>query len=84
MENSSQTEDTFIPLSQINNEYKRLNDDLIKAINIFKLIFESGLVSNEDIKALKKLNIEFNDFNFNQPCYYIFGEKIKLNILKAT
>jgi len=92
MENSPQSEEqlviiqeeTFKPISEINNEYKKLNDDLITAMEIFERIFEFASIEKENIEDLRKLNLVFNNYKLNHQEYKIFGEDLSNNILIAT
>ncbi len=93
MENSTQSEEqlaiiqtieTFKPISEITSEYKKLNDDLITAMEIFERIFKFEKVEKEDIEDLKKIILVFNDYNFNHEGYKIYGSKLKENTLKTT
>ena len=93
MENSSQTEqqlaiiqtqETFKPISEITDEYKILNNNLLEAIGIFEIIFEKEFININDCKKLQEIEIRFNCYELNHPLYYIYGFNIKNNILNAT
>jgi len=63
-ENSVAIQQTYT-ISEITTKYKKQNDDLLEALEIFSIINDSQYTEEDDIHKLKKLNLEFKPLTIN-------------------
>lgn len=71
-------------ISEITAKYKKLNTDLVEALEIFTIIFSSQHADSTDIKALKKLNLVFENLVINEIELKIYGQTIYTNIMETV
>ena len=70
-------------ISEITAKYKKQNNDLVEALEVFESISSIEFADVNDIRALKKLNLSFIKYPINELEISIHGEGIYINILET-
>jgi hypothetical protein len=71
-------------ISEITEKYKKLNEDLVFALDQFDIIFENEYLDSSDIKIFIELDITFEELTINAEEIRTHGELIYTSILETV
>jgi hypothetical protein len=84
MQSEQQIEQQSYSISEITAKYKKLNEDLVDALDQLNMIFNVELLDSSDIKIFKKLNITFKKLQINEDELNTHGESIFTQIIETV